>query len=405
MRKFLSIATGVAVAAALMSAAPAGADPGRQLGPESFPLSDTSPRAAANQGVLVAQRATLTEAHRMQGEGFPKDQTHRLSRANVTVEVAGDPPASFIRGSNVVLGAAATEDLYVYLGFGHRSGTQCVVNKWFRDRLWPGDRVAEFHSYGETGPKPWDCVAARSVHYDDGTDIDALVGLLTNTYQKPNLQIGRVSLLGQNQKKRLKLVRGVPTTIDVVVRNRGKVAARNVVLGGNGKRLQVGRARINEIAPGKVATLSLKVRIRGKKKPGKLRLVAVARAAGAKAARRLNVRRVKPPRRPRAGTYRNKGGSVRFTIRKGRVIGWRGTMQTTCGGYGTLPQYTQNTYDFKRVKIPRNGIVQARQRGKNHSAHLQMRVVGGKVTRGRFSYFGPGTCRASISFNATRVRR
>lgn len=223
--------------------------------------------------------------------------------------------------------------------------------------------------------------------------------------QAPKLAIGKVTMLGQNQRNRLRLVRGVPTQIDVVVRNTGTTEVRNVVLRGNGKRLKVNRAKIEMIPAGLTETVSLKVRVRGRKKPGKLRRA--ASGTGATANKQLFVQRINAPRKPRVGKYRSsKPRTVTFAVRKGRITNWRGRMTTRCGGYpGNFTFQTGTVYDFPRTRIPRNGIVHARHEGKDPGfvTYLQLRIVAGKVTRGKFTYHGPNRCFATIDFDARRI--
>ena len=73
-------------------------------------------------------------------------------------------------------------------------------------------------------------------------------------------------------------------------------------------------------------------------------------------------------------------GPTRFTVMV-KLKGFRVTTQTTCGGYGSIPTYTQNTYDFPTTSIPGNGIVSRGVKGGGgdsaYSTHLEMYVVGG----------------------------
>lgn len=369
----------------------------------SFPMPDRAAARSAATGVLVAQRATLTAANRMAGQ--PANPAFAISRADVKVEVLGSPATYFVTGSTLTLSADPPGLGFVELGFGNASGTNCVVKKWFADSVnGPGDRVTTFYGYQENNTGAWDCVVARtgSDYYNDGTTYDVLIGRLTSTYQSPRLSVGNVTLLGQRQKK-LKLVKGVKTQVEVAVRNTGPILARNVVVSGKGKRLKVGSGRIDAIRPGESGTATVTVKVKGKKKPGKLSLT--ASGSGAAGARRIAVKSVKPPKRPVAGSYRDKSGAVTFRIKGGKVVGWRARVQTRCGGYPGQFWYSMNTYDFHKVKIPRNGILQAKQRGSNYGAFLQMKAVGAKVTRGKFNYSGPNRCSAVLGFTAKRVGR
>jgi len=365
------------------------------------PVDGQPPAVApgAKTGVLVSQRASLTGANRP--SGFPTDPALAIARAEVKVEPVGSPASYHITGSTVTLAGDVPQTASVELGLGNLSGTTCGVDQWFSAVVAPSaPRTTTFYGYSAPRTRPWDCVVARTVSADEpGTDYDVLIGPLISTYASPALRVGKPTLLGVRQKK-LRLVRGVPTTIEVPVRNTGPVAARDVVVRAKGRHLKVKKTTIASVAAHESGTAALTVRLKGKKKPGRLTITATS--GGASARRAVAVRAVKPPKRPKAGKYRNKAGTVRFTVRKGKVVGWNGYMQTRCGGYPSLPTYTMNTYDFHTVKIPRNGLVQARQRGTGYGAQLQMKVVGGKVTDGLFRYEGPARCSAMISFTAKR---
>lgn len=375
-----------------------------------------APTAAANGKVLVKQTATLGGEHRASGMTPPSDPGLRLASARVDIEVAG---SDYFVDASLTLAAtptAANEGARLVFGLGHHADGACNVRDVLTDRSDTYDTSYSVVGYTTDQPtmshqltrpaKPWSCVIVV-VESSDGPILDTpvhdvLIAGLKNTYQAPKLVVGKVSFLGKNAK-RLRLVRGVPTRIEVTVRNRGKVSAGRVRITGRGKGVKVGKVRsATALGPGRATTLSVPVRIRARK-ARKVRLV--VRGGGVVARRVIVVRPVKAPPRPRAGRYRSPDGRVTFAVRKGRIVNWRGTMTTRCGIAPAPFTYTQNTYDFPRRRIPRNGIVQARARGAKYSTSLRLRIAGGKVTRGLFTYAGPGACAASVAFTARRVGR
>ena len=157
---------------------------------------------------------------------------------------------------------------------------------------------------------------------------------------------------------------------------------------------------------GQSGSAEIQVKLVGDKPKAKLDLTAAWGLASGSS--KVVVRRAAPPRPPTPGSYRSKDGAVTFSITNGRpkLTGFRVRTQTTCGGYGTIPTYTMDTYDFPKTTVPRNGIVDSRESKDGlYGVSLQLRVVGGKVTKGRFSYGGPGTCRALEVFTAKRSGR
>ncbi|HWK30194.1 MAG TPA: hypothetical protein VNS09_26740 [Solirubrobacter sp.] len=352
-------------------------------------------------GVLVAQHAELsTHVAGLPAPGAPPSR--QLAGAVIDVEVGGQGATYFPKATVTLAGAPGGYDGEVRFGMGHRSGPSCELQPMGSAPL--GSVTTAYQvtggynpDYFPTPPRPFDCAVAEL--REGATVLDALVGEVTSTFHRPQLAVRAVRQLG-GKPNQLKLVQGVATEIDVTLRNAGQVAARDVVVSGKGSGLKVRGATVAEIAPGGTGTATLKVTARSRKL-GKLTVTAAG--GGASSTRTLRPRRVGPPPRPPAGKYQNPSRSVTFFVRRGRVTGWRGAMQTVCGGHGTIPTYTRNTYDFRTVAIPRNGIVQASQRGAEYGAHLQMKLTGARVTHGRFDYAGPGDCRAVTTFTARRV--
>lgn len=371
------------------------------------------PAPAPAGAVLVRQQAILTE--QVAGAPAPGTPPHRqLAGASVDMEVLGDAsgdPTWFLGGDAVLKAAPPTGydvDALVQLMLGQRSGQTCELDTLADEHETSGYDGTRYEWGGYSGAdgyfpapdRPWTCVVVAVVSPDRQTVYDARVGALTDTYQRPSLAIKQVSLLGKSQKK-LRLVRGVPTKVEVRIRNAGEAQANAVTLVGRGKGVRVKKARHGALGGGDTATFTVPVTLTRAK--AKLRLK--ASAAGTTAKRTIRVIATKQPRKPLPGSYRNKSGTVRFQVKGKTIVGWHGTMQQRCGGYGSLPIYQQVTLDFPRTRIPRNGIVQATSSGSKYSVSLRLKAVGGKVTRGLFRYADRAQCSAVITFNARRVGR
>lgn len=406
-----AVVTGVAVMSSPASAEPAPA----ALPTSSFaaPLAAPMQPAAAGQ-VLVRQRATLTSANRVAGQPVPAARW-RIDRATIDVEVL----SSLFADVTVSLGSTANHDgdAHVAVMFGHRdsagscnpaAGQSETTSVFIREHDFFGSAPG---AWGPKPSRPWECVIVATNDGASNPDNlvvhDMLIGWLSNTYEAPKLKVGAVKVLGQKQKK-LKISKGGWTPVQVTIANRGTRAAGRITLRGKGKGLKVKAGSLSSLRHGSSATAVVRVKPVGRKKPKKLVLTAKA-AGGVVAKRAVKVKQVKLPKKPRAGRYRSPDGTVKFRIRKGRVTGFSVTTQTQCGGYGTTPTHTQNTYDFPKRKIPRNGILTASAKGKAHgvpwSSSLQMRVDGAKITRAVFRYNGPGGCSATDAFKAKRVGR
>lgn len=340
--------------------------------------------------------------------------SRQLQRVVIGVRAYGQgtsEPSYFIDGEVNMAGAPTGDpDAEINLGFGHRQGGTCnlvaLLTKETGD-YW-GTRY-EFVGYNPdyfpTPSRPWNCVA---VFLDDSfsgspatNTYDAFVGPLRDTRHSPRVAITKVSLLGKGQRS-LRLVRGVPTRIDVDLRNSGKVSTARLQVRGAGKGLKVTGQRIDPISSKSTGSASLKIRLSGRQRQSKVRIVVSGGGIGA--ARTLRVTRVPPPRRPVSGNYRSPSGDVSFSVKRGRIIGWHGRMTTRCGGYPGNFYYTTNTYSFPSVKVPRNGIVQASDKAKLYTTWLRLRFAGSRVTEGYFAYYGPDRCFASVNFKAKRRR-
>lgn len=217
--------------------------------------------------------------------------------------------------------------------------------------------------------------------------------------EQPALTVKSVRLLG-SAKQPLKLVRGVWTTIEVDLQNPGEVDAKDVVVTGKGKGLQVKKKKVGTVSTVVGTTTTVKVKLKGKRKQSVLRVQAAG--SGVKAVRKIKVKRINP-KKPVAGKYRDKKNGIVFRVRKGRVVKFKGEIQSQCGDW---PQFTYNTqqWSFPKTKIGKDGIVQKTVRKKNRRLDLRMRVAGRKATQGRFDYSSPdGYCHGSTWFSARRV--
>lgn len=255
-------------------------------------------------------------------------------------------------------------------------------------------------SVAAAGWAPWNCAYALVL---DGSDnhMDLLGGSLSETHGKPALRVKSVRQLGST-KKPVKLVRGVWTPLEVEIVNPGAADAAGVVINGNGKGLQVKRKRVGTVSTVGSTTTTVRVRLKGKRKKSVLRLRVTG--GGAKAARQVKVKRF-TPKKPVAGRYVNKKKGISFRVRNGRVVQFRGRIQSQCGVW---PQFRYNTqqWRFPKAKIRKDGIVQKTVRNKNRRLDVRMRIVGRKANLGRFDHSSPdGYCHGSTYFVARRVGR
>lgn len=362
----------------------------------------------------MKQTATLGPADRE--PGMPVLPDHRgahIAKAVVKVEIHGSGTSAKYFPTAVVTLVDYPDDPFlantqIQYGAGYRSGASCNVVARFEPETIAAD-TKTYHLTGgyntrdfATPKKPWNCAAVRLWHpaFDTDEYLDRMVGAFSNTYHSPKVSISGVRLLGKKVTK-LPLVRSSTTRIEITVRNTGKTAARNVTLTGKASGLTFGKVKVGTVPAGGTRTVSAKVKLTTKRKSTKLTLTAAGTGTSAK--KKITVRAEPKPKKPRAGKYRNTSSTVRFSVKKGKITGFRATVQTR---YGIAPEqyrYSTVTYDFPAKKIPRNGIVQATAKGKNWSTNLRVRVVGGKAKSGLFSYKGPDYCSATKTFTAKRV--
>lgn len=310
-------------------------------------------------------------------------------------------------------GGGTEADLHV--SFGSLAGNACNADV---DLVTPtaGSPASGFSRAGGTielntddinaaGFAEWDCafaaLTASGQPPTQATTYDVLIGPLEDVSGKPKLQIENVELL-RSKVKQLRLVPNVARNVAVTVKNSGTADARGVRVAGVGKGLETKAASLGSIGAGDDSSGEVRVKLTAK---SKRTLKLVAGSGAAKVTRRIAVFPARRPPRPVPGEYRSRDGSVTFRVENGRVVGWRGRMQTRCGGFPDIPTTTFNTYDFPRTKIGRDGVVDARDRGELFGVRLQLRLAGRKATKGHFSYSGPNRCFASTTFSAKRKGR
>jgi len=326
----------------------------------------------------------------------------RKERVHATVRLDAAPTAE--TEATLVVAFGPVDDGVCVLddfldGDQYSTSTVDLADGWSRDgRTLRLDLAAE-----EAGYQPWECAGAILGVGDEV--VSFLGGDLTLVHLKPKLQIRPVKILDKRVTGKLGLVRGAQHVIRVPVRGRNVVDARNVVVRGSGPGLKVGTAKVGRVWGESTREVPLTVRATGGK-VGRLRLV-VTSANGRTVKRTVPVRLVKAPKAPAPGSYRSPDGDVTFRVTGGRqpkVTGFRVYARTVCQPPLQYPVYSNNYYTFGKVKVGGGGVVDARREGKNYSVALRLKIVGGKVTQGRFSYVGPQAshCSATETFTARR---
>lgn len=318
-------------------------------------------------------------------------------RVRATVVLRGIPTTATNAQVHVEFGNAVDNSCHGDVGLS--SPTHSGLSSGFTRE---GRTITLSKAVSEAGYMDWDCAFVAITDPGAQTTYDAVVGGLTNVMARPRLKVATVQLLRKNVRT-VKLVRNVWTVLEVRVKNPSRVATTKVVLRGSGKGLRVKTVRIGKIYDDSSALARLRVKLT-RKKATTLKLKVVG-SGGAEATRKVGVASTKAPPRPAAGHYKSEDGRLSFRIKKGRVVGFRSQQWTTCGGYPDLPTSSWVTYDFPRTVVPRNGIVDARQKHELFTAGLQMKVAGKKATQGYFFYSGPNRCFASSKFTARRVKR
>lgn len=385
------------------------------LGP-LVPAAPAPEAAAATEPRVLVRGGALTE--RETNPGQPAARQLESARVRYVLKTGRLTATAVLRG----VPTPAT-DATLLVGFGTQSGANCTAG--VGAGLWQTSTVSAsaegFTRSGRTVSfaldvaqwKSWDCAF---VAVSDLADPTATYDMLSRTplpaeREKPRLVIGKPAILNQ-KPKRLPLVRGVWTTVRVPIRNAGQWRAANTVVTGKGPGLQVRKDKLGIVYDESNQTARVQVRLKAARKQSRLRLV--VRGGGVRAVRVVPIRRVAAPARPAAGRYRGvgKNKNITFRVQNGRIVGFRGKrFRMTCQPPMEYARYTYTDLTHRNRAVPRNGIVddvhEWKKKGGNawFTSMLEGRLVGNRLTRGRFAYFTSGSCRVDVRFTARRVGR
>jgi hypothetical protein len=410
-----SIITTVGLGAALVVAGTttpvAAADPADRLVGRSFEMRDAAPPHARSGDAarLVSATATFNASNRVTGMPTSTAPQHQFvmpgGNLSVTVEYGyhwQTGALSYHYDLETAMGAPDPESrTRVMLGFGVQSGTACSLEEATSDWLYRYIPDVLLYDNKETpdlaSAAGWNC-AVLAVDGGPGTPLfDAFVAPLDVVTATPRLTL--------KAPKKDRLVTGVWTRIPVTVTNSAAegIDARDVVVAGAGKGVKVRRLEIGSVdgkddADGNVWAKLVKPKAR-------LRLT-VSEMGETLGRATVKLKRRPVPAPPKAGGWSSAG--VDFTVRGGKVRGFRIDTQTNCGGYPDVLTTTNNTYDFPTVRIPRNNEVVGsdgvRTGDAAYSVYLDIEFVSPTKAKGSFSYYGPGRCTAIDRFTATRKR-
>lgn len=369
------------------------------------PIVQSTPAAqAAVDRKLDRKTATVTKS--LPGYPTTSDARHQLQRSEVAVryldrgDVALDADV-WVKGQ-----PANYSDIRVEAWLGVLKGNECIIGN-------SGDRASSTLSDGRKywlwnsdlrKTSSWNCVIVLAVDRGDPEIIhDAQAGTLKNHYISPKLGFGSVEML-RKKVKSLKLVRGSTQYHWVTIRNTGKLKAKSVVLTGKGSGMKVKKVKVGTIEPGKSETVRVPIKLTSKKKKTTT-VTLTAKGSGLTVKKKLKVRAVKAPAKPKTGKWKATN-SVKFTVKKGKIRDFRFAARMRCAPPGGFATYKNVTLTFPATKIPRHGYVEATKNYRKgnawYSAGLKAKVVGGKLTQGRYSYFTAGSCSVVEGFTAKR---
>ncbi|MDP9820539.1 hypothetical protein [Nocardioides massiliensis] len=385
------------------------------LGP-LVPAAPAPEAAAATKPRVLVREGPLTT--RTGGEGQPAARQLESARVRYVLKTGRVTATAVLRGV-----PEPVTDAALLVGFGEQFGSTCASAPGAA--LWQTSTVSAsgdgFSRSGRTISfaldagewKSWDCAF---IAVSDPANVTSTYDMLSRTplpaeYEKPRLVIGKPAILNQ-KPKRLPLVRGVWTTVRVPIRNTGPWRAANTVVTGKGPGLQVRRDKLGIVYDDSNQTARVQVRLKAARKQTRLRLV--VRGGGVKATRTVPIRRVAAPARPAAGLYRGvgKNKNITFRVQNGRILGFRGKrFRMTCQPPMEYARYHYTDLTHRNRAVPRSGIVddvhEWKKKGGNawFTSMLEGRLVGNRLTRGRFAYYTSGSCRVEVRFAARRVGR
>ncbi|KRF16498.1 hypothetical protein ASG90_09380 [Nocardioides sp. Soil797] len=393
------------VAALVLTGLPGGVAMTTSAAATTVPASKavaTAPTGAS--GPLLFRRGKLTT----RPASLPSTSVpaRRLASAKVEQDIEDE----YLNGT-FVLRAAATSSTssYLFVGFGRWSGGSCGVSAYNLTPTLDGSETAGFTISGKTitlhdstdglENTSFDCAVARLMPSPDAAPFDQLGGRLVDVRARPRLTMSKVRFLSRNVKT-LKLVPGVWTKVELEVTNSGNWPASKVRVRGTGKAMKVRTANFGRINDPGSWRDKVEVRL-GSHRRTKLKLVARS-ADGTAVSRVVKVRAVKAPAAPKPGSYRGKGGQVKFRVKGRKITNFGIRANVTCGSYPDLPTTRVQGFPMPNHAIPRNGIVDFRVRRDGMERSLQLKIVGGRVSAGDFR-FNSGVCRAHTTFAARRA--
>lgn len=302
--------------------------------------------------------------------------------------------------ANVEAPAPSSGETFVGLGLGVLEGSTCMLDSMEYDSVSTYKTEVFVYDAGDATSHPkagaWNCAALITTGLaDDAPTYDAYVAPLEITTRRPQVRL--------SAPKSARLVRNAWTEVPVTVRvPASSIKARKVTVAGAGRGVRVRRLDLGTIRPGSTVKTHVWVRLSRARSAARL----VLRDSGQRlTTKRITLRQRPAPARPRAGSW--SGGGANFAVRRGKVVNFRVRTRTMCGGYPDLPTYTDNTYSFPRVAIPRNNQISQGRRGNvgkpaEYAVHLRMTFVSRNRARGVFTYNGPNRCTATQAFVATR---
>jgi hypothetical protein len=417
MRRPVSLISALGLAAGFLvtssgagAAADRGDDLARQLVGRSFELPTQAPtqrRTGAGEQVISAT-ATFSAANRVPGMPTSTAPQHQFVMPGGSLSVTIDygyhwetDALTYHYSLDTEVGAPdPSSQTRTMLGFGAIQGNSCQIEE--ATSAWLYRYIPDVLLYDNkdtpdlASAAGWNC----SVLLVDAGDLsttpyDAFVTALDVVRATPQLSV--------KAPKRDRVVKKVWTRVPVTVTNASPegIDAREVAVTGVGKGVKVRRTSLGAI-DGQDDTKAY-VWVRLAKRKARLKLV-VTEKGEAIAGASIKLRQRPAPAPPKAGAWSSRTGA-NFTVRGGKLRGFRIVAQTTCGGYPDMPTTTQNTYSFQTEAIPRNNEVVGTERGNRggpaaYSAYLELEFVSRTKAVGKFSYYGPARCTAFEGFIA-----
>lgn len=416
MRRLVSIATTIGLGAALIAVATASpgsaTDPTEDLVGRSFPLDGKAPvRAKAGAAErLLSATATFGPANRVAGMPRSTAPQHRFSMPAGSLSVTIDygyhwetDALTYHYSLDTALGApSGSEDVRTLLGFGTLQANSCTIEE--ATVAWAYTNIPDILLYDDkdtpdlASAAAWSC-AVLLVDAGQGTQpYDAFVSLLDVQKATPQLSM--------RTPKRDRLVKKVWTRIPVTVANASPegIDARDVAVVGAGKGVKVRPASFGALEGQDDSEGYVWARLTRPRATLKLAITEKGEVVGRST---VKLRTRPAPAPPKAGRWSAPG--VDFTVKGGKVRGFRIFTQTTCGGYPGIPTTTNNTYSFVTTPIPRNNELVGTEKGNQggdaaYTAYLDLEFVSRTKAVGKFSYFGPARCTAVDGFTA-KVKR